>query len=430
MDDHVNCRNFIDHVPPPGFWASLRNQTNAEFLDLLNVNTTQHACMVSVLRLRYEHEIEVREKFEKNFVKSAETIQQRDNNIMSLKSRLEEAEGEAAKVIRLRRWDSELEATTADELIESECEDVRSKVVGEAKLKEEFMAMHDVRIQRLEERNAELDTCVSELNYQVDSDLCPYMLTAITGHGWMIGHGLRLAFIKCNQSLKYQSALGKDISLAIDQGIQQGLMARVEHRNAGRELGELAAYDPGTKARMEALKDAPLNHLMATLYLEGSQGDEDPTLVFWRLQPILEQVTIPVYYERGGSWVPGTVCLEILLGDALEASYACAQRYRRDASSSLVVAEPVVASGPHTGSLAPTIKVKSNASSLAVGVTLVNSISVSNYQISDVSILRDIAINDDLQNQTSTENVVHDDMFDTTLLDRSGDDHLSGLSSS
>ncbi|GKE33475.1 hypothetical protein Tco_1452797, partial [Tanacetum coccineum] len=113
------------------------------------------------------------------------------------------------------------------------------------------------------------------------------------------------------------------------------------------------------------------------------------------------------------------VCLEILLGHDLEAFRACAQRYR-NASSSLVVAEPVVASGLHTGSLAPTVEVKSNASSLAVGVTPVNSITVSDYQLSDVSILRDIATNDNLQNQTSMENVVHDNMFDTTLLDRSG----------
>ncbi|GKE33474.1 hypothetical protein Tco_1452796 [Tanacetum coccineum] len=244
MDDHVNCRNFIDHVPPLGFWASLHNQTDVEFLNLLNVNTAQHVCMVSELRLRYEHEIEVREKFKKNFVKSAETIQQRDAYIVSLESRLEGAEGEAAKVLQL----------------DSECGDIRSKVVGEAKLKEEFMAMRDAGIQRLEERNAELDTCFSELNYQ--------------------------------------SGLGKDISLAINHGIQQGLTARVEHGKVRRELGELAAYDPGIKAkyeravgvlegvsvpfldRMKALKDAPLDHLMATLYLEGSQGDEDPTLAF------------------------------------------------------------------------------------------------------------------------------------------------------
>ncbi|GKC90222.1 hypothetical protein Tco_1150871, partial [Tanacetum coccineum] len=325
--------NFIDHVPPLGFWASLRNQTDVEFLNLLNVNTAQHVCMVSELHLCYEHEIEVKEKFKKNFVKSAETIQQRDAYIVSLESRLEGAEGEAAKVLQL----------------DSECRDMWSKVVGEAKLKEEFMAMRDAGIQRLEERNAELDTCFSEVNYQVDSKLCPYMLTAITGCGWMIGQWF------CSVLL------------------YDGLTVRVEHAKVRREIAR-------------------------------------------SLRPMIREIKASM---RGRWFTHGMGCLEILLGPDLEVFRACAQRYR-NASSSLVVAEPVVASGLHTGSLAPTVEVKSNASSLAVGVTPVNSITVSDYQLSDVSILRDIAINDNLQNQTSMENVVHDNMFDTTLLDRVG----------
>ncbi|GKE44806.1 hypothetical protein Tco_1472090 [Tanacetum coccineum] len=69
----------------------------------------------------YEHEIEVKERFEKKFVKSAETIQQRDAEIASLKSKLEKAEGEAMAVIRLHGRVSELEAATvarANELVD------------------------------------------------------------------------------------------------------------------------------------------------------------------------------------------------------------------------------------------------------------------------------------------------------------------------
>ncbi|GJR43105.1 hypothetical protein Tco_1311208 [Tanacetum coccineum] len=45
------------------------------------------------------------------------------------------------------------------------------------------------------------------------------MLTAVAGRRWIIGHGLRLAFMKCCQSLDYQTALGKVISLAIDDNL-------------------------------------------------------------------------------------------------------------------------------------------------------------------------------------------------------------------
>ncbi|GJW59310.1 hypothetical protein Tco_0106041 [Tanacetum coccineum] len=91
MGNVVMCQNFINYIPPPGYWAFLHNQTDLEFLDRLNTNTAQHTCMVLELRLRYEHEIEVRDK-------------------------LERAEGEAAE-------------------LESECGDLLSKVDGEAKLK-------------------------------------------------------------------------------------------------------------------------------------------------------------------------------------------------------------------------------------------------------------------------------------------------------
>ncbi|GJR48958.1 hypothetical protein Tco_1317061 [Tanacetum coccineum] len=146
MDNPVMCRNFIDHVPLTGYWASLGNQIDTKFLDQLNVNSAQHSCMVSELRLRYEHEISVKEIFEKKFVKSAKTIQQRDAKIVGLKSRLEKAEVEAVEAGVLHRQVSELEATATTRQkslrgLESECEDLRGKVTGEAKLKEEFTAI-------------------------------------------------------------------------------------------------------------------------------------------------------------------------------------------------------------------------------------------------------------------------------------------------
>ncbi|GJT11071.1 hypothetical protein Tco_0858113 [Tanacetum coccineum] len=127
----------------------------------VNVNTAQHACMVSELHLWYNHEIE----------------------IASLKSRLEKAESEATEVVRLRGRDSELEVAFAarmkelavlgakyaellgqvsglessrDELkdqvskLESVCEDLKGEIQGEAKMIEEFMVMQDVETQRIE----------------------------------------------------------------------------------------------------------------------------------------------------------------------------------------------------------------------------------------------------------------------------------------
>ncbi|GJR43104.1 hypothetical protein Tco_1311207 [Tanacetum coccineum] len=148
MDDPAMCRNLVDHLPPP-------------------------ACFFEV-------------------------VQQRDAEIVVLKTMLEKAENDVVGVVKLRRRVSELEATTAakaEELagfsvqnaklsgqvsglesvrdglkgkvveLESECECSRGQVEGEAKLKERFMAMQDAEVQRLVDRASALDARLSELSY-------------------------------------------------------------------------------------------------------------------------------------------------------------------------------------------------------------------------------------------------------------------------
>nr|GEU34592.1 transposase (putative), gypsy type [Tanacetum cinerariifolium] len=63
----------------------------AIFQDLLD----HHVCMISELRLRYEHDIMTRKKIEKKFTDSVAIVQQRDTEIADLKARLEKFEAEA-----------------------------------------------------------------------------------------------------------------------------------------------------------------------------------------------------------------------------------------------------------------------------------------------------------------------------------------------
>nr|GEU51745.1 hypothetical protein [Tanacetum cinerariifolium] len=175
MDDPFICKNLVDHVPPSGYWASLHYLNDAEFLDRVNLNYAQHVCMVSELRLRYEHEISVREEFEKNFVDSSEVIQQRDAEIVKLKSKLGKVKHEVTGVVVVCKKVSELETAAA------------------------------------------------------------------------------------------------------------------------------------------SYKDAPLERIMASLYLEEFPSPKDETPDFRKLQPLLEQVTVLLYHEWG-SCIPRIVCRELLLG--------------------------------------------------------------------------------------------------------------------
>ncbi|GJZ63970.1 hypothetical protein Tco_0620391 [Tanacetum coccineum] len=366
MDDLIMCRNLIVHVPPPGYWASLRNQYDAEFIDRLNVNAAQHTSEVAPA------------------------------------AKAEEFAGLTVQNVELLGQVSGLESVR---------DSLKERV---AQLESDY-----VKIQRLAEHSSDLDARLSELSYLLDSKPYLHMLTVVAGRRWVIGHGLRLAFMRCCQSLDYHNSLAKVISLAIDQGIQQGLEAGIKHGKAGRELSPMLAYDPEVKARYEEVVGELENILLPFLDRMKSYKD-DP----------LECIMASLYLE-GGSRVPGTICHEVLLEEALEASYARAQKYKKDASSSLVVSE-LIASGPHDSSLVLVVEKRGTSSSLAATVTPLNSLVVTDYLISYVSMVKNVT-DSEFQNLSSTHDQQmswHDDMFDTTLLDKLTDHQLSELGSS
>ncbi|GJY07969.1 hypothetical protein Tco_0375023 [Tanacetum coccineum] len=168
LDDFVMCRNLIDHMPPLGFWASLRNLHDADFLDFLNINSAQHACMVSELRLWYEHESPIMEKFKQKFMRSW---------VIELHRRASELKfADVAKldeVTSLTGQNAELSGTCFGlELVydglknqvaklEVDCESLCGKVDGEAKLRAEFMTSDTAYPLQLNTAYRSSDTCMA-----------------------------------------------------------------------------------------------------------------------------------------------------------------------------------------------------------------------------------------------------------------------------
>ncbi|GKC39815.1 hypothetical protein Tco_1052199 [Tanacetum coccineum] len=217
----------------------LRNLSPAAFLDGFNINSAQHTCMLSELRLRYEHEIMTREKFQKKFTDNCAVLQQRDAEIVALKTRLEKAELEAAVVVSLHGRVSELETGVASERGElnrhviklgSDCERLRKEAVGETRR-------------------------------DMDNDLYPHMFTAIAARRWILSYGVRLALTKCAQSTECQSALGK--VEAYDLGVKDDFVSVVT---------DFKNVSFGLLDELESLKDSPLASIMSALVLKDAQG--------------------------------------------------------------------------------------------------------------------------------------------------------------
>ncbi|GJY12708.1 hypothetical protein Tco_0382017 [Tanacetum coccineum] len=136
----------------------------------------------------------------------------------------------------------------------------------------------------------------------MDNDLYPYMLTAITGWRWVVGHGFRLAVYKCARSIECRSALGKVISMATNKGIQQGLEDGVVHGGDGRSLSQIEAYDPDTEGKYVAVVSEFEN-------------------VYFPLLDELE-ISVPIYSESG------SIEREMLLSDAILAICESDERRR------------------------------------------------------------------------------------------------------
>ncbi|GKC35883.1 hypothetical protein Tco_1048267 [Tanacetum coccineum] len=109
--------------------------------------------MMFELRLRYEHDFMVRERFEQKFTHSSAIVQLKDAEIASLKDKLGKAESKAVAVAGLHKKNAELSGTISGlELVydglknmvaklEVDCESLCGEVAGDTKMREEFASM-------------------------------------------------------------------------------------------------------------------------------------------------------------------------------------------------------------------------------------------------------------------------------------------------
>ncbi|GKC15599.1 hypothetical protein Tco_1012381 [Tanacetum coccineum] len=122
-----------------------------------------------------------------------------------------------------------------------------------------------------------------------------------------------------------------------------------------------------------------------------------------------------MYYKSGGSRRPDSISQEILLSDDLAASHARAEKIKKDASSSLAVGGPsAVVLGLAAGSLAPHVLMPSVGPVVPSTFSHETSLVVVEYPIFSLTIVNDTIL--------ATE--THDDLFDTTVLDKPEDHQL------
>nr|GEW66875.1 hypothetical protein [Tanacetum cinerariifolium] len=180
----------------------------------------------------------------------------------------------------------------SNERLSQQVATLQQQVFGEEKLKDAFKEFKRHQEDQVEQRCAEMEARLDALSIDFDEELYPHMLTAIAGRRWVIGRGLRLAVMKCGESLELRQAFADVVSTGIAKGLSEEAEAKfVAALQALKDL-KYPSVD-----QLEGLKDAPIDVIIAALYLESDTRDDAPQDIR-NLRPISSQLTIPVRAEK------------------------------------------------------------------------------------------------------------------------------------
>ncbi|GJZ97804.1 hypothetical protein Tco_0670257, partial [Tanacetum coccineum] len=250
--------------------------------------------MGSQLRLRFKQEAKLLKKSVAQVARRDQRIATREKHIKDLEAQLE----------------SEINMKKATEVKNSEVSVLQAQVMGEKRIMAAFEEFKKHGDKRVNARCAEMDARLDVLSFDFDEELYPHMLTAI----------------------------------ADPKGMSEGY--GVEHGKAGLELTTMEVYDPEADNKyiaslhnlkdlsyplideLEQLKDAPLDVIMASLYLESDTGEDAPQSIR-DLRPSSSQLKILVYPEVRNPRNPWACKDEILLGDAIAANRSCAKKKKK-----------------------------------------------------------------------------------------------------
>nr|GEU52933.1 transposase (putative), gypsy type [Tanacetum cinerariifolium] len=134
--------------------------------------------------------------------------------------------------------------------------------------------------------------------------------TAIAGRRWVIGHGLRLAVMKCGESLDMRQSFADVVSAGITKGMSEGLRHGVEHGHAQLNVDSIEAYDPEAEAKF-------------------SDTGEDAPQYICDLRPSSSQFAIPVYPEVRDPRNPWAYKEQMKLADAIAANISRTEKKKK-----------------------------------------------------------------------------------------------------
>ncbi|GKE06252.1 hypothetical protein Tco_1398270 [Tanacetum coccineum] len=182
LDTPAACQDIVDHIVPP------------------------RATKMKVHGLR-------------NQTKNLETLLEAEAD---MKKAAEAKNAELTKELEsLRVWFSDLQVNNNQ--LSQQVSNLQAHITGEEEINASFDQFKKYEDDRVEQRCAEMNARLDKLSVDFDEELYPHMLTAIAGRRWVIGHGLRLAVMKCAESTELRQVFANVVSAGIAKGMSEGL---------------------------------------------------------------------------------------------------------------------------------------------------------------------------------------------------------------
>ncbi|GJS43650.1 hypothetical protein Tco_0568693 [Tanacetum coccineum] len=204
--------------------------------------------MGSQLRLRFEQKVKLFKKATTKIARQDQRIQAREEEIKKLDQEIKS----------LRAVEAEfLDFQVSNNQLSQQVSNLQAQVTGEEKIKSAFEEFKKYEDDKVEQRCAEMDARLDKLSMDFDEELYPHILTAIAGRRWFISHDLHLAVMKCSESLKLSQAFANVVSAGLVKDLKDLKYPLVD--------------------QLEGLKDAPMELIMASLYLESDSGEDAPS---------------------------------------------------------------------------------------------------------------------------------------------------------
>nr|GEX02686.1 hypothetical protein [Tanacetum cinerariifolium] len=274
----------------------LRAMGYDQLLIEFNVGAARKMCLGAEVRVRLEHVRREKKRLEGRCATRSGELESLKERDVALKGRVTALDfATVAKDFEVAKltWELSSLRLSCDDLRikDSTCECEKDKIIDQVKA--------------LSGRVASIDSDLMDMAFHMDEEFYPCYLTTVARRRWILGRDLKLAVIKCLQLPKYPSVLGGALGHAIDKGMQDGLVAGVDHGRAER--------------------DASMADIMDLLRLKGPAA-ETPEAI--QLQPSPEQLMDPI--NRLEDQV---IIRETSLSFSLDVAHVHAQRIKGDTAA-------------------------------------------------------------------------------------------------